>query len=214
MRMRVTFATDESVKYIGPPRPGARLGARHSSRRTAALLQPGFSSPTAHPVRAALPVGFTGAAEVVDVYLYEELGPAEFLSRLEPALPRGIRPAVAAQVPNERPSLQSQVCGATYEVEVETDEGDAAFSSRLEAFLAKSSAWRERRRGDRLARYDLRPLVLSLRYRGACDLGQAFTAEMRCEPGATGRPDELLAEIGLEVAVRRIERLRLAFAEA
>jgi hypothetical protein len=109
--------------------------------------------------------------------------------------------------------LQSKVRAATYVVEVETDEGDAPFCARLEAFLARPSVWRERRRGDKIARYDLRPLVDTLRPLGACALGQAFTTEMRCGSGATGRPDELLAEIGFETAARRIERIRLAFAD-
>jgi hypothetical protein len=99
------------------------------------------------------------------------------------------------------------------EVEVEIDEADAAFRSRLESFLARPTAWRERRRGDRVVRYDLRPLVKTLLYRGACELGQAFTTEMRSEPGATGRPDELLSEMGLDAAARRIERLGLSFSD-
>lgn len=212
MRMRVTFATDDSVKYIGHL-DFARAWER-ALRRAALPLSysQGFHPQPRIQFAAALPVGVTGAAEVVDVYLTEELGPADFLSRLGPALPRGIRPTGATPVPKEQPSLQSQVCGATYEVEVETSEEDAVFSSRLEAFQARPAAWRERRRGDRVVRYDLRPLVETLRYRGACELGQAFTADMRSEPGATGRPDELLAEIGLGAAARRIRRLKLAFA--
>ncbi len=34
---------------------------------------------------------------------------------------------------------------------------------------------------------------------------------MRAAPGATGRPDELLAELGYETAPRQIERLELLF---
>ena len=34
---------------------------------------------------------------------------------------------------------------------------------------------------------------------------------MRAEPGATGRPDELLAELGFESTPRRIVRLELLF---
>ena len=211
VRMRVTFATGESVKYVG------HLDlARAWERALRRARLPLSYSQGYHPLpriqfASALPLGFTGAAEIVDVYLDEEVGPAEFLLQLEPALPRGIRPTAAMLVPRELPSLQSQIRGATFRVEVETDEQEANFRSRLEAFLARPSAWRERRRGDRLVRYDLRPLVKSLHYGGTCELGQAFVTEMRSEAGATGRPDELLAELGFEGVARRIERLELTF---
>ena len=209
--MRVTFATEESVKYVGHL-DLARAWERALRRAGLPLsYSQGFHPQPRIQFAAALPVGFTGAAEVVDVYLNEELAPAEFLSRLGPALPVGIVPTQATPVSRELPSLQSQVRGATYRVEVETDEADALFWARLEAFLARSSAWRERRRGDSVARYDLRPLVVTIHYQGACDLGQAFTTEMRSEPGATGRPDELLAEMGLDASARRIQRLKLTF---
>jgi radical SAM-linked protein len=211
MRMRVTFATDESVKYVGHL-DLARAWERAIRRAGLPLAY----SQGYHPLpriqfAAALPVGFTGAAELVDIFLEEEVSPTELLARLEPALPRGIRLTGAAAVPRELPSLQSLVCRASYSVEVETAETEAAFRARLESFLTRSSAWRERRRGDKVARYDLRPLVETLCYRGACELGQAFTTEMRSEPGATGRPDELLEELGFETAARRIERLGLEF---
>jgi radical SAM-linked protein len=212
MRMRVTFATDESVKYVGHL-DLARAWER-SIRRAGLPLSysQGFHPQPRIQFAAALPVGFTGAAELVDIYLNEELAAAEFRSLLEPSLPLGIRLTGVASVPKELPSLQSQVRGATYAVEVETGETDEAFCARLEAFLARPSAWRERRRGERVARYDLRPLVQTLCHRGACELGQAFTTKMLSEPGATGRPDELLAEMGFETAARRIERLQLALA--
>jgi len=211
MRMRVVFATDESVKYVGHL-DLARAWER-SIRRAGLPLSysQGFHPQPRIHFATALPVGVTGAAEVMDIYLNEEVDPDRFLARLEPALPNGIRPTSAAPVPLDLPSLQSTVCGASYGVEVETDEPDGAFCDRIETFLAKPSAWRQRRRGERLARYDLRPLVITIRCRGTCELGQAFDTEMRSEPGATGRPDELLAELGFEASARRIERLMLAF---
>jgi hypothetical protein len=40
---------------------------------------------------------------------------------------------------------------------------------------------------------------------------QSFKVTMRSHPGATGRPDELLAELGFEPAPRRIVRQALIF---
>ena len=96
-------------------------------------------------------------------------------------------------------------------MEVETDEADAMFAARLDGFLARPEAWRERRKGKDVARYDLRPLVQELAYTGVSAYGQSFTVAMRAEPGATGRPDELLAEMDFESAPRRIVRTELLF---
>lgn len=211
-RMRVTFATADTVKYVGHlDMHRAWERAIRRARLPLAYTQ-GFNPQARLQFAAALPVGFTGEAEVADVYLNEVLEPAEFVARLTAALPPGIHPLRAEPVARELPSLQSQVCGATYRAEVETDESDAAFAARLTGFLARTEAWRERRKGKEFARYDLRPLVQSLVYTGSGAYGQSFAVTMRAEPGATGRPDELLAELGFDGAPRRIVRVGLLFA--
>jgi len=143
-----------------------------------------------------------------------DLSTAEFLAQLAPALPAGIRLTGAAAVPRELPALQAAISAARYRVELETTESGEAFAGRLAAFMVRAEAWRERRRGKEVARYDLRPLVQSLTYTGPCELGQSFDTEMRAEPGATGRPDELLAELGYETALRRVVRLELLLADS
>jgi radical SAM-linked protein len=211
-RMRVTFATADTVKYVG--HLDMHRAWERAIRRAGLPLAytQGFNPQARLQFAAALPVGFTGQGEVADVFLNEALEPAEFLSRLTAALPPGIRPLRAEPVAREVPSLQSQVCGARYRVEVETGEPDAVFAARLDDFLARTEAWRERRKGKDVARYDLRPLVQELAYGGPSTYGQSFTVVMRAEPGATGRPDELLAELGFEATPRRIVRAELMFA--
>ena len=129
-RMRVTFATADTVKYVGHlDMHRAWERAIRRARLPLAYTQ-GFNPQARLQFAAALPVGFTGQGEVADVFLNEALEPAEFLSRLTAALPPGIRPLRAEPVAREVPSLQSQVCGAHYWVEVETDEADATFAAR------------------------------------------------------------------------------------
>ncbi len=209
MRMRIWFTTGEPVKYVG--HLDLVRAWERSLRRSGLLLaySQGFNPQPRIHFAAALPLGFTGQAEIVDVYLDEEVDPAAFRARLEPALPPGIAILAAKPVAPDLPSLQSQVCGATYRVEVETDEPDQAFRDRLEAFLARTEAWRERRRGGKVTRYDLRPLVLAVRHLERSSYGPRFEVDMKAEPSATGRPDELLAELGLGETPRRITRVRL-----
>ncbi len=210
-RMRVTFATDDSVKYVGHL-DLARAWERAIRRaRLPLAYSQGFNPQPRLHFAAALPVGFTGQAELVDVFLNETLAPAEFLARLGPALPAGIHLLAAEPVPREWPALQAIVRAARYRVEVEAAEPAEVFADRLAAFMARHEVWRERRRGQEVGRYDLRPLVEALYYTGRCELGHSFEALLRAEPGATGRPDELLAELGLETAGRRIVRVALMF---
>jgi len=211
--MRVSFATDDSVKYVGHL-DMARAWARALRRAGLPLAYKGEFNPQPRiQFAAALPVGTTGLSEIVDIYLLRTMNPPEFLDRLGPALPTGIRATAGQLVPAELPSLQSLVNAAHYRVDVETGESPQAFQGRLDAFLIRREAWRERRRGKEEARYDLRPLVQSLHYTGPGEWGQSFEAAMRAEPGATGRPDELLAELGYGTAPRQIVRLRLLFHE-
>ncbi len=210
-RMRVWFSTDDTVKYVGHlDMHRAWERAIRRARLPLAYTQ-GFNPQPRLQFAAALPVGFTGQAEVADIFLNDELSSPEFIHRLSEALPRGIRPVSAQPVTRELPSLQSQVTGAHYTVEVETDEADDEFASRLADFMSRPDAWRERRKGKDVSRYDLRPLVRALAYRGRTSYGHSFDVTMRAEPGATGRPDELLAELGHESAPRRITRLALIF---
>lgn len=211
LRLRITFASDDSVKYVGHL-DMARTWERAIRRAALPLAYTqGFNPQPRIQFAAALPVGFTADADVIDVYLNEVLPPDEVLSRLAAALPPGIHLLSAGAVAREVPSLQSQLAAARYQVEVETGEPDEVFRERLAAFLAREEAWRDRRRGKETVRYDLRPLVLSLDYAGPCPGGQSFRTTMRSEAGATGRPDELLAELGWGEAPRRIARLGLEF---
>ncbi len=211
-RLRVHYASDDSVKYVGHL-DIARTWERAIRRSGLPLAYShGFNPQPRIQFAAALPLGFTSDAEVVDIYLRTMVAPEEALERLRVALPRGIAPRKAETVAYELPSLQSLVQRAHYRVEVETDDNETAFRTRLEAFDARTHAWRERRKGKETVRYDLRPLVLEIVYAGACPLGQSFEVWMRSEPGASGRPDELLAELGFPEAARRIQRTALVLA--
>jgi radical SAM-linked protein len=212
-RLRVTFTTDDVVKYVGHL-DMARTWERAIRRSGLPLAYSrGFNPQARIQFAAALPLGFTGLAEIIDIYLTATCEPDGAANSLRAALPRGVTPVSAHSVEMGLPALQAQIVQAHYCVEVETEDDDDAFRERLAHFMARETAWRERRKGKENVRYDLRPLVLDVRYTGASEIGQSFEALMSNAPGATGRPDELLAELGHSAAARKIIRTRLIFAD-
>ena len=210
----MTFATNDEVKYVGHL-DMARTWERAIRRSGLPLAYSrGFNPQARIQFAAALPLGFTGMAEIIDIYLTAIYDPDEALADVpRAALPHGVIPVSAQSVELGLPALQAQVTQAHYRVEVETDEDDDAFRQRLTDFMARPEAWRERRKGKDTVRYDLRPLALELSYTGPSEIGQSFEALMSNAPGATGRPDELLAELGYGESARRIIRTRLIFAD-
>ena len=65
-------------------------------------------------------------------------------------------------------------------------------------------------------RYNLRPLVLELRYSGydADEAEHRITMRVQMRPGATGRPDELVDALGFDDYARTLRRERIYFANS
>ena len=91
-RIRVTFATGDTVKYVGHLDMHRTWERAIRRRRLPLAYTQGFNPQARLQLAAALPVGFTGQGELADVYLNQAFEPAEFLSRLTAALPPGIHP--------------------------------------------------------------------------------------------------------------------------
>lgn len=204
MRIRVTFAKTGSLRYIG------HLDLHQVWERTVrraglplAYTQ-GFHPGPKIQIAAALPLGFAGRAEVVDLWLNESEA-AEPVGRpykdlLQSAAPPGLSILAVEEVDERAPALQTQVAAAEYEVTLLEAGLGSELETRLADLLAKPALPRERRGKT----YDLRPLILSLECR---DLSLRMVLSAR--EGATGRPEEVLAELGIPVEAVYIERTRL-----
>jgi hypothetical protein len=89
------------------------------------------------------------------------------------------------------------------------DEQQAA--ERIASFLARPTVMRRRRRKGRLVEYDLRPLVHTLAAAGRCEDRLTMTVVAQCGPGGSGRPEDVLDELGLAEHRYDIERVRLVW---
>lgn len=227
-RLRLTFSQGDDLKYISHL-DLMRLWERALRRaRLPLAYTQGFHPQPRLQVAAPLAVGFSGRQEVLDLWLTAKVEPTEFARRLRAQLPEGIALLEVQEVDLRLPSLPSQVRGAEYEIVVEAEETAEEMAARVAALLATPEVKRQRRRKGQMRQYDLRPLIEELRYEGREEhpshplltspshregiAWHRLWMQLRTEGGATGRPDEVLAALGLDRRPRRIERLRLIFA--
>jgi radical SAM-linked protein len=203
MRVRITFAKQGSLRYIG--HLDLHKIWERSIRRAKLPLsysQGYHPQPKIH-LAAALPLGFSSRAEVMDMWLNEEV--ENVASTLQAHVPPGLTITSASQVDDREPSLQSQVIGAEYQVEITETGSGTGLTEKVASVLEADSIPRVRRKKP----YDLRPLIEELT---ASDDDQIFM-RLTAREGATGRPEEVLDELGIPLEDCRIERTALFFEE-
>jgi len=153
----------------------------------------------------ALPLGCTSECELVDIWLEGSLEPAEICERLALAAPPGIRVAEVWQVDPGEAALQNQVTSTEYTISL-SPRAWPALEAAIAALLAAESIERTRRGKD----YDLRPLVESLSLEAVDPAGyRALRMTLASREGATGRPEEVLLQLGIDPTAQWIRRTRL-----
>jgi radical SAM-linked protein len=216
MRVRVTFTKQGALRYIGHLDLHKLLERSIRRARLPLAYSQGYHPQPKLNLAAALPLGFSSRAEVMDIWLKEDV--EDVVSALRASVPPGLTILSAAQVDDREPSLQTQVIAAEYQVEI-TEAGSAAgLTEKVASVMASESIPRERRG----RQYDLRPLIeelsitptpLPLRARVPEGEGQGVRVFMHltAREGATGRPEEVLDVLGIPLEDTHIERTKLIF---
>ena len=211
-RLRLTYARGESLRFISH-QDEFRMWER-TIRRTRMPLayKKGFNPQPHMQFAAPLGVGFSGSRELMDFRLETPLPETEVAERLTKALAPGVKIVNLQTVELRSTPLQASLLGADYTLLVQT----AALPDghrRVDEFLERTEIWRTRQRKGREYRYNLRPVVHELSFAGPTADGQnvAFQLRVQLLEGATGRPDEVLAELGLTDFPHLLHRDRLYF---
>jgi radical SAM-linked protein len=212
-RLRIVFAKRGSLVYI------SHLDLMRAWER--ALRRAGL--PVAHTqgfnprprllFAAALALGCSGRAEQLDLYLEQRIDLRSAASALLAQLPAGLDISSITEMDLTLPNLPAQVVAAEYRVTVEPAIQPAEFQQRIAALLGSTTLPRRRERPDGVRSYDLRPLVQELRFAGQEHGLQVLSTRLQADGQATGRPDELMAELGMARQVRSIERVRIVLKE-
>lgn len=206
-RIRLTITKEGPLRYIG--HLDFHIVLERTIRRAGLRLaySKGYHPQPKIQLASALPLGIASRAEVLDIWLLDDVDLGELPPRLTRFAPQGLEVLSAAVVEPKAPALQQALREATYEITfLEADPAEV--QSRLGALLAAESLPRERRG----KAYDLRPLILEATSLPPDEEGQPrIRVRLSARPGATGRPDEVAAALGFAPEETFIERVGMKF---
>lgn len=210
-RLRLVFAKKSPIKYIS--HLDLSLSWERALRRARIPLaySQGFNPRPKMQFASGLPLGTTGTAEIVDIFVTGAVDPADALAHVRAALPVGIELHSVQEVPLKSPTLQHLLRQAEYRVLVETELSTEELSSRIHELLATDKIIQTRYRRKKEEAFDLRPWLHELQLDSLAD-GQACL-HMRLTAGQFGnlRPEAVLKALGLEDNWTEIERTHLIF---
>src|SRR5271157_296298 len=208
MRLRITFSKSGALRYTGHL-DLAKIWERTVRRADLPLVySQGFHPQPKIQLASALPLGFLGRAEVMDIWLDIQPGnsPLPLKNLLQQAAPPGLTILDVVEVEARLPALQTQVDSADYEVILLDPADRLALSKSLIALLAADRLERQRRGKT----YDLRALIQSLGLLDEDGSGNPRIAmRLSTREGATGRPEEVLEALAIPFESTRINRTRL-----
>jgi len=206
MRLRITFSKTGALRYTGHL-DLHRMWERTCRRAGIPLsYSQGFHPQPRISLAAALPLGFIGKAELLDLWLDQEEDTHQILKLLQEAAPPGLILTSIQSIDPHQAALQTQVQFADYEVFFLDTLDLQVLSSKIKIILTSASIMRQRRSRN----YDLRPLIEFLQLNQITeDPSVSLTMRLSASPAATGRPEEVLSEIGIQPEDTRITRTGL-----
>jgi radical SAM-linked protein len=217
-RVRITFAKGEAIKYTSHL-DLARAWERSLRRAGVGLAYSGGFNPRPKlQLAAALPLGHTGEAELLDAWLEKPLPVEDFARALMPVLPDGLTVSQVHPVGLKEPALQTRIVGAEYRVTVERRpepveggdpepvEGGDGPAEQVEARIERALAATELAHERRGRRYDLRPLIERLWLEQVGGGEFVLGMQLAARAGATARPEAVLEVLGMGDAFARYHR--------
>lgn len=204
-RIRISYAKTEGLRYtsnLDVHKVWERLLRR--AKLPLAYSQ-GFHPQPRLNQAAPLPLGIISQAEMIDVWLEDDIPIESVKEALVRAAPPGLLIHEVTLADLKAPALPAVVRSSEYVITlldpIELDQ----LQIRVDALLASPALVRERRGKS----YDLKPLIedLSIFYTPGEQL--RLCVQLSIREGATGRPDEVVLALGLDPFATRIERTRL-----
>ncbi len=169
----------------------------------------------AHPrlaVAAPLAVGWTGEAELMEVWLENPPPVQTVLDLLAARMPEGLIVDQGVALPLEGPSLQSQVRFAEYRVTLNLDRPAEVIEKAIADLLALSSLDWSHRRDEETRHYDLRAQIDGLSVENVQSESVDLSMRLKNDPTGSGRPEQVALALGFTEHPLAIHRTRLVLA--
>ena len=208
-RIRVSYTKGPSLRFTGHldlQRLWERLLRRS---RLPVRYSQGFHPRARLNLASALPLGFVSEAELLDFWMDTPVPISEIQEKLNQAAPPGLGIKSVQSVHLSADALQSQMHASEYKVTFFDPQDPEELEEKIQTLLSKKEVIRRRRKKT----YDLRPLIFDLEVTRFADGEPGLTMSLLAEPGATGRPDEVLDELGYPNTDYLVCRTKLILSE-
>ena len=151
-----------------------------------------------------LPVGFTGRDEAVDIQLEQEYAVEWIQENLQRSLPDGIQITRIENISGTSINKTRHITASEYKVTF-FDADSKTLRRKIDDLLQTEQVIRIRNG----KQYDLRPLIQHIEISDGIDGSTELLIQLSALPGRTGRPDEVVQELGYELTDCLIERTRI-----
>jgi len=149
----------------------------------------------------ALPLGFTSDCELIDAWLENVIELSQINLAITAVLPPGLRLHRIERVDLHTPALQTQVTSSTYIITFLDLIPD--LFERVHKIVKSEHLYRVRREKS----YDLRPLIEEISLLPEGERGaQKLHLRLSVRESATGRPEEVLDELGIKYENTHVHR--------
>ena len=204
-RLRITFSKTAAMRFTG--HLDLILTWERTFRRAGLPLaySEGFSPRPILNMAAPLPLGYTSTGEVGDFWLSEILPIEDVLPALNRSLPPGL---IIHQIDEITDlygfKLPSIIEASVYSLSLKIDY--PGLVEKVNKLLESDQVIRERKG----KKYDLRPLILAITLESEPETAfKEIRVTLTTQPGATGRPDEILSALGIPRHEASINRTRV-----
>lgn len=201
IQYRLTYKKNEPLRYTG--NLDVHKIWERSFRRSKLPLaySEGFHPQPRIQQASPLPLGFLSEYELLDFYLTEDLDPADLKTSIQQKIPLGFEILTIEKIERKEPALQVQVQAVEYQVYFLDPIQEDVLKEKIARLLNQHNIIRTRRKKE----YDLRPLINQLEL-VTSETVPHLMMNLKSQEGATGRPEEVLAELGFDLQDIRIIR--------
>jgi radical SAM-linked protein len=211
-RLRFQFGRGERLKFLSHldmMRLWPRLFRRAGIEMT---YSEGFNAHPRLAVAAPLAVGWTGEAELMEVWLDSPLPVDSILASLARKLPEHLKIGQGIFIQEEEPSLQSSVRFAEYRVLLRSEKPANEIKTAVTGLLGLSTMDWCHQRDEEIKHYDIRAQINNIEIEHGEDDLVSLLMLLKNDPSGSGRPEQVSLALGFKEHPLKIHRTRLVLA--